>query len=98
MMNSVAAVTAAALCAGASVGLFPISTTTTPGALPAVIAPATVSAAAAETQHQPTLDRPCTQGWPYYPAECLRGDRRSEAVRVIPLAGTGKGRVVQHRS
>lgn len=103
MMNSLAAVTAAALCAGASVGLFPISTSAPPGAAPAMAAPGAVSAAADEMQRQPISDWACIQGWPYYPAECLRGGNQPEAVRVIPLARNNTAadrdvRVLWHRS
>jgi hypothetical protein len=82
MMNSIAAVTFAALCAGASVGLFPVSASWGPETV--------LQAARTASDAKPFAEIHCTQGWPYYPSRCLHGTNPASVVRVISLVQSAR--------
>ena len=89
-MNTVAAVGAAALCAGVSVGLFTLDRHNAAANVAAAkSAPLSAPLTAAMTMPAEAAASPedasCTQGWPYYPAGCLRGSAQTATVRVIAL-------------
>jgi hypothetical protein len=87
MMNSIAAVTFAALCAGASVSLFPVSASRGPETV--------LPAARPASDAKPLAEIHCTQGWPYYPSQCLHGTNRASVVRVISLIQSARNAMRQ---
>jgi hypothetical protein len=108
MMNVVAAVGAAAICAGVSVGLFsPAGHNAAASQAVAaksvqLSAPLVTAVAPPVEAATPSPDVSCTQGWPYYPAACLRSGKETKApaVRVIAVdraaqAATAQARVAQ---
>ena len=113
MIHSIAAVTAAALCAGMTVGFYPNAAPQAPAvaanAFPAIVKtdkivqtdkkmPAT-KVAPITNPPQAAADA-CAQGWPYFPAECLQRSGQVRTVRVISLASTAPPRAdaARHRA